>query len=439
MKITVFKKFSKYVSLNILGMIGISLYILADTFFISIALGSLGIASLNLSISIYSIIHGVGLMIGIGGATRFSILRAQNENVKSSIVFTHAIKLGVFLGLVFLIIGVIGSKYLALGLGADLNTLPLSQKYLLTILVFSPFFILNNILLAFVRNDHEPKLAMTAMLLGSFVNIILDYVFMFPLNMGMFGAALATGVAPILSILILSIHFLKKNNNLMFVKSRLKLIILKDICALGLSSFIIEASSAVALITLNLVILDIKGNLGVAAYGIIANLALVIIAIFTGIAQGSQPLISKYHGLKDFKKVELVKKYAVYTAFILSIVVYCSTFIYSKSIIHIFNSEQNEIVANIANIGLKIYFIGFIFVGLNITLTMYLSATENIREALIISLLRGLIIIVPMVIVLSQLFDMVGIWIAFVATELIVSILGLCFTSVKNKMLGIDI
>lgn len=424
MEKSVLQNFIKYVSVNVLGMIGLSLYILADTYFVSKALGSIGIASLNLSISIYSVIHGLGLMIGIGGATRFSILRIQ-KNEKANQVFSTSLKTGLIISVLFILVGVFGAKPLAMGLGADSLTLPLTQTYLSTILFFAPFFIVNNILLAFVRNDNNPSLSMTAMLVGSFSNIILDYLFIFPLNMGIFGAALATGLAPIISIIVLLIHFAHKNNTIKLIRNKLESHLIYDIFSLGLSSFIIEVSSAIALITFNIIILRLEGNDGLAAYGIVANLALVVIAIFTGLAQGTQPLISHYFGLKEMDSLKKIRNYALITALMIAFIVYTLTLVFSEDIIRIFNSENNSHVAKIADVGLKFYFIGFFFAGINIVTTMILSATEHIREALLLSLSRGIILIVPIVLVASYFWNMTGVWLAFVLTELIVTGIGI--------------
>lgn len=422
MEKTLIKNFIKYVGLNIMGMIGLSCYILADTFFIAKALGAEGITALNFSIPVYSVIHGIGLMIGIGGATRYSILRARKEDKKAGIVFSACIKSGILIGVILAITGLLGSKNLALILGADISTLTMTKTYLRVILCFAPFFIMNNILLAFVRNDNNPNLSMVAMLTGSFSNIILDYLFMFPLKMGMFGAAFATGLAPIISVLILLFHFAKGKNNFVFVpKEKIRAYVL-DIFSLGLSAFITEVSSAIVLITFNLVILSLKGNIGVAAYGIIANIALVGIAIFTGIAQGAQPLISKAYGLKNYKVSRKVLKYALLTSFIIASIMYFAMYFNVDGIIGVFNSQHNMEIVEIAKIGFRIYFMGFIFAGINIVMAMYLSATERAKAAFVISVARGCIIIVPMVVVLSRILDMSGVWLAFVLTECIVTV-----------------
>lgn len=437
MRNKIFKDFSKYVSLNILGMIGLSCYILADTFFVSKSLGANGIAALNFSISIYSLINGAGLMIGIGGAGKFAILRSKNDSKNANKVYSISIKLGIIVGLAFLFIGLLFTEKLGMILGADEVTLPLTKTYLQTILTFAPFFILNNIVLAFVRNDNNPNLSMIAMLLGSFSNIILDYVFMFPLNMGMFGAAFATGLAPIISLLVLSLHFIKKKNTVSYIKTKIKKNYTFEILGIGLSSFITEVSSAISLITFNLVILNISGTLGVASYGIVANIALIGMSIFTGLAQGIQPLVSKGYGNKDKNILNQVTKYALSTSLVLSISIYVCVFLNTSLIVAIFNSEGINEISSIAKNGLRIYFIGFLFAGINIVISMYLSAIERAREAFIISILRGCIIIVPLVLLLSSLFEMKGVWLSFVGTEIIVMIISL-YIMFSNKNLKVD-
>ncbi|WP_027107851.1 MATE family efflux transporter [Lacticigenium naphthae] len=434
MEKTLFKNFIKYASLNILGMMGLSLYILADTYFVSKAMGPTGLASLNLSISIYSVIHGIGLMIGIGGASRFSILKSQNEIGKASIVFSTAIKTGIIIGMLLAILGVFGTEHLALALGADSATLALTQTYLTTILFFAMLFIVNNILLAFVRNDNNPKLSMIAMLVGSFSNVILDYILIFPLDMGMFGAAFATTLAPLISIFVLLLHFIDKKNALAFWKSKLQWNLIPDILSLGSSAFIIEVSSAVVLITFNLVILGIEGNLGVAAYGIVANLALVGIAVFTGLSQGIQPLISKHYGLKEHAETRKVRQFSVLTSVAIAMIIYIFILLFSDSIIQIFNSENNMEIARIAEIGLKVYFIGFLFAGVNIVTAIFLSATENPKDAFFITIARGLVIMVPLVLILSNILGMMGVWLAFVVTEFLVTLLGIYLKEKKKEI-----
>ena len=154
------RTFGRYASLNILGMVGISCYILADTFFVARGAGATGLAALNIAIPAFNLLNGLGLMAGVGAATHFTICRAQGDQPGADRAFTRAVGLGLVIGAIFLLAGLLGAGPLARLLGADSETFPLTRTYLRTLLSFSPFFVLNNVLLAFVRNDGGPGRAM---------------------------------------------------------------------------------------------------------------------------------------------------------------------------------------------------------------------------------------------------------------------------------------
>lgn len=430
---SIFKEFTKYVSLNVIGMIGLSCYILADTFFVSKALGANGLTALNFCISVFSILQGFGLMLGIGGATRYTILRNSGEEKNANMAFVHSLALGAVLSVVFVLIGVFLSTPLVRVLGADDSTAPLAGTYLTTILCFAPFFLTNNILLAFVRNDNSPRLSMTAMLISSFSNVVLDYIFMFPMSMGMFGAAFATGLSPIISLCILSGHFTKKKNRFRLVKCRISARRIFDILFLGVSAFIGEMSSAIVLITFNLAILKIEGNIGVAAYGIVANISLIAIAVFTGVAQGIQPLASEGYGSGNKKMIKQVLRYAAFTVILLASAIYTIIYFGSGQIVAIFNSEGSEVLARLATEGIRIYFIGFFFAGINIIAAALFSATADAITAFLISILRSCVLIVPMVLIMSTLLKMEGVWLSFVLTEFIVCLISVTVLYRANR------
>lgn len=417
--------FFKYVAHNVLGMIGLSCYILADTFFIARGVGADGLTALNLAIPIYSFIHGTGLMIGMGGATRFAIS-------KSKTVFTQAFYYVLIMASILVPIGIFLSGSLANLLGANADTYQMTTTYLKVILCFSPMFMLNNLVICFVRNDNNPKLAMNAMLIGSFSNIILDYVFVFPLKMGMFGAAFATGIAPIVSLLILSTHFIKKRNSFRLCKLRPHPRTYLDISLIGVSSLVTELSSGIVIIVFNSIILRIKGNLGVAAYGIIANIALVVISIFIGISQGVQPILSKNYGEQNKQNVKKILKYGIVTAVTFALVIYGFFFLFSEPVVDIFNKEHDKELAGIAIKGLRIYFTSFLFAGINILCCTYFSSIDKIRNAFVISILRGFIIIIPLALILSAMYGMVGVWLTMTLTEFIVLILTVILLKRKH-------
>ncbi len=418
------KEFFRYSSLSVLGMLGVSCYILADTFFVSKGLGTKGLAALNLAIPVYNFIHGSGLMLGMGGSTKFTICKSQQDFKTTDIIFSNTLYLAAIFAFFFVIVGLFLSKPLTALLGADVEIFKMTNTYLKWLLVFAPAFIINDVMLCFVRNDGNPRLSMLAMIAGSLSNIILDYIFIFPMQMGIFGAVLATGFAPIISIVIMSPHWLKGKNEFHFIKTKLYLHIVRTELSLGFPSMVEQISAGIVMIAFNALILNFEGNTGVAAYGIIANISIVVVAVYTGIAQGFQPLISNFYGKNDVKNVKLVLRYALISMLIISCEIYFFIFLFAEPVTGIFNSENNPQLQNIAVNGLKIYFTSVVFVGFNIIIAIFFTSTEKTIPAHIISLLKGLILIVPMEFLLSSLWGITGVWLTYTITEFLVALVG---------------
>lgn len=421
------KEFFQYVILNICGMVGLSCYILADTFFVSKGLGANGLAALNLAIPIYSFIHGSGVMFGMGGATKYSIYRGLKEYNNADKSFSNTIHLMSALAVVFMLAGIFFSEKLTILLGADKDVFHMTKTYLQVILLFAPAFMANDTLICFVRNDGNPKLSMIGMLIGSFSNIILDYIFIFPLHMGIFGAVLATGVAPVISLVVLSRHWLTKQNQFHFVRINPSLRLAGNIISLGVPSLITEMASGIVMIVFNVIILHLQGNTGVAAYGVVANLSLVVISIYTGIAQGTQPILSRVYGYGEHDSQKQILKYALKTMLVISCGIYLIFLLSANPIVSVFNSGQNIQLQQIAVTGLKLYFTAIPFVGFNIIISAYFTSTEKALPAQIISLSRGFLIIIPMAFFLSFLVKMTGVWLSFPITECFVTLTGIAF------------
>lgn len=420
-----FGEYAKYTSLNILGMMGLSCYILADTFFVSKGLGTNGLTALNLAIPVYSFIHGSGLMLGMGGATRYSIFQGQNASEHSNNIFTGTIYLAVILAILFMLTGCFFTDSLTLLLGADAAVYTMTRTYLKVILLFSPAFLLNDIFVCFVRNDGNPRLSMLAMLMGSLSNIILDYILIFPCHMGILGAVLATGGAPVISMLILSRHWIRNQHGFHFKRTRPNRKLICSALSLGLPSLITEFSAGIVIIVFNFLLLHLAGNEGVAAYGIIANLSLVVTAVYTGIAQGIQPIISREYGYGNHPNTHRILGYGVVTMLILSALIYLPILIFPEVITEIFNSEHNMELQKISVFGLRIYFTAIPFAGFNIVVSSFFTSIARALPAHVISIIRGFALILPLAFVLSGLFGITGVWLTYPLTEAVVCMIGL--------------
>lgn len=420
---TVGRLFARYVSRNILGMLGISCYIIVDTFFISVASGADGITVLNLCLPIYNLIYGIGAMLGTGAAIRYAVGRSGGDRDADTYFFTGCFW-AVLIGAAFTLCGALIPMPILRLMGADDAIAAMGVPYLRTFMLFTPFFMLNYIVSSFVRNDGAPSLAMLGTLAGSMFNLLFDYILMFPLGLGLFGAALATAFSPVASLLVCGIHFLRPGCSVGLVPGWPRLRRVLRCCRVGVAAFVGEFSSGVITTVFNFLLLALAGNVGVAAYGITANLALVATAIFNGVAQGSQPIISDCYGRGEKARVRTVLRLGLVTALAIAVVMDAAVFLGTGPIVAAFNSEGSAAMTAYATPGIRLYFLGFLFAGLNTVLAGYLSATDQAGPAMAVSLARGLVLIVGCALLLSRLWGVTGVWLAFPAAEALTLLLG---------------
>ena len=300
----------------------------------------------------------------------------------------------------------------------------MTTTYLRWILTFSPAFMMNAVLQCFVRNDDSPNLVTIAMLAGSFANILLDYIFIFPMNMGIFGAVFATGFSPVISMLVMLPHWIKKKNTFHFIKTGIQKKHASQVISLGFPSLLSQVSGGVVMIIFNMLILGLEGNVGVAAYGVVANISIVVISLYAGLAQGMQPLISTYYGKDDRLRVKKVMNYGQLTMIGISVLLYGILFLFAPQITKAFNSEGNQMLQEIAEVGLKLYFTSNLFVGFNTVSATFFTSIEKALPAHILSLLRGFVLIIPLAFLMAAVWGMNGIWLCFTVAEGIPAIIG---------------
>lgn len=424
----------KYIFRNVVGMIGISVYVLADTIFISKAGGTDGITVLNLALPLYGLIFAIGSMIGVGSATKYGLDKAKGNEAKN--YFVNSLFWQLIIAVPFIIVGILDPKLWLIIMGGDINIASLGQDYIRIVLLGTPFFVTNYTFTAFARNDNATKTAMIATLLSSGFNIVFDYIFMFPMKMGIVGAALATAMAPLVSICICLTHFLSPKSGINFNLIKPSFLKMIDACKYGISAFVSEMSSAVITTVFNFLLLDITGNIGVAAYGVVANLAIVAVAIFNGIAQGMQPLISRCFGRREYKDLKILLKNGIILTVILEGIVLAQAWFMTSSLVAMFNSEGNALLEVYASDAVRLYSLGFIFAGINIVIVTFFASIGEALCATVSSILRGAVAIIGFSIVLSQYLGMNGVWISFVASEglTFIVVMGLFFKMVSKKI-----
>ena len=418
---------------SVAGMIGISIYVLADTFFISVQSGTDGLAVLNLILPVYGVMYAIGAMIGIGSATRYRLNRAKGE--ASDRYFGQSLEWSLLFSVPFMLCGLLAAKPLMELLGADERLTALGIPYLRIVLSGAPFFMCNYTFTAFARNDHAPAVAMWASIAGSMFNIVFDYVLMFPMGMGFAGAALATALSPVVTMAVCAVHFRSWRSQVTVRFTKLSVSGLVSCCKLGISAFVGEISSAVITIVFNMLILGLAGNVGVAAYGVAANISMVGMCIFNGLAQGTQPMISDCYGKGQQDMVKKLLTWALAICGALEFLMVAVIWLWTDGMVGIFNTEQDLKLLAYAHTGLRLYGLGFLAAGINILLAAYFSAVDHARPAIVGSVLRGAVAITICAIVLSRIFGLNGVWLSFLCSEVItLAVIGVLAKLEKQKV-----
>lgn len=429
LKDNIFKLFIRYLTTSAAGMLMISMYILFDTIIVGQGMGKTGLAALNIALPVYNVLFGTGLLLGTGGAAIMAICLGSGEEDSAQKAFSHSIILAAVLGMLYSILGSIFLEPIAYFLGATVETMPFVKSYLSAVMPFSWSFVMVYCLSVIVRNDHGPRRVMLAMAMGGITNVILDYIFVFPMQLGMWGAAAATVISSLVSLVILLLHFVKGRSRLRVTSIKLQTDYIKRIMTTGSASFILELSSGIVIFMFNQQILALIGEIGVSAYSIIANASLMCMAVLSGIAQGIQPLVSYNFGGGRPERVKQTVKMGIVASIACGVVFLTIGMLAPQGIVSLFTSEKGQLVT-LTGGGIILYFIAFPFMGINVLTGAYFQAIEQARYSTLISLCRGILFTAIGLKLLSSSFGIVGVWLtvpaAEIATLLIIAIaLGL--------------
>lgn len=408
--------FMKYLIPSLFGMMLMAINILVDGLFVSHGVGGKALAGVNIAVPIYSIILSVSLCIGMGGATLYSIALGQDKPYEAKKAFTHAMILTVVITGLIIIVCLLFEERLAYLFGANDSIINYVSDYLHIILVFGIVFVLENVLSIFIRNDGSPTLAMVGLIVTSVLNIILNYVFIFIFEWGVKGAAYATVIATVIGIFVLLAHFFKKSKQLIFVRTKVDFQLVGKIISIGFPSFIVEALTAVMMIAFNVTFNHHIGETGIVAYAVINYMHAVFLMLFIGIGAALQPLASYHFGAGLYDRMKLFIRLALMTACALGIVVFIIGIFGKGLIISLFGIEVHEII-EYTKIGIVYFFSGYVFLGINMVFVEFYQSTGKIRVATWIVLMRSLVLFLPLLWILPNLFGPNAIWLVFPIAE----------------------
>lgn len=427
---SLWKEFMKYAVPSVIGMMVSALYIVVDGIFVGRGVGSSALASVNVALPVTTLMIAITMMITMGGAAIMSIKFGENNSEEGNNIFLQSLFLIATISGILSIISALFPVQLAKILGASDELVKGTATYIRYYMLFGLGFSGSLALSAFVRNDGNPNLAMISLIVGAVTNIILDYTFIFIFNLGIAGAAVASGLGQLSSVFLLLTHFARKKGKLKLYMPKLKKQELIRILRTGTPEFIVQVSPAVSVFAFNQVIIRRIGELGIAGFSIIGYISTVLIALFIGVSQGIQPLLSYNYGKRDYEKVNKVFKMGSNTNFAASVLIYILLLIFGKKIISIFNSDVALI--KLTYHAMIIYAFSFVIASINIVNITYYQSTENSKIANIISTSRGMVFTIIFLLVLPLIIGDIGIWISIILGEICTLLLILYLVYVKK-------
>ncbi len=431
------KLFTRQLVPNILGMISSALFIIVDGIFVGRGIGSDAMAAVNIVAPLSMIMAGVGLMFGTGGSVLASINLSRGKGRLANINITQSFAVSFIVTTILTLLIISFPQQTAALLGAGDALMGPATEYLFWFSVTLPFTVLGVALPFFVRLTN-PKVAMWAMLTATGVNVVLDYLFIFPLGWGLAGAAIATDIGELAGCFILLAYLFRKSVALRFTrfKASLKSIRLTIrnawyMVRLGFASFLSEAAIAVMAITGNYVFMRYLGTDGVAAFSIVCYLFPIIFMVFNATIQSAQPIISFNYGCGQMSRAGEALRRALTTTTAIGLIVSLCSIFFSELMVSLFIPDPANAAYGYAVSGLPLFAVDYIFFGFNVVAIGYYTGIERVKRATILTIVRGTLPVFYFYL-LPILFSTTGIWLAVGVADITTTIF-IVFLALRDK------
>jgi len=396
----------------IVGMVVNALYNVIDSIFVGNGVGETALAAVAIVFPIMLILMAFGVLIGIGASSLISIRLGQQRIPEAEKILGNAYMLASILLTGLSLLMLLFLDPLLIRLGAEKEVLPLARDFASIILLGSVFMHIGFGMNTIIRAQGDPKTAMMTMFIAAGINTLLNPLFIFTFKMGISGSAWATVIAQAVSAIWVTLYFTNS-------KSLLKLritnlypdrIIIGQIIKNGLSPFLMQFAGSIVVILFNYSLLKHGGEIAMASMGIIQRIAMLLLMPLLGISQGLQPIIGFNYGAKKYDRVIQGVKLACWASTFLSILGFFFIQIFDTEIISLFN--QNPELIAMGSSGLKIVLVMLPILGFQLIATQYFQAVGKAKHAIFLSMSRQFILLIPLVLVMPNLFGLMGIWVA---------------------------
>lgn len=413
----------KYSVPAIIGMMVNALYNVVDRMFIGNipGVGPMAITGLGVTMPIMTIILAFGMLVGIGATTNISIKLGQGKREEAEHIVGNSITLALIIGIILTVVGTIFSDSILKVFGASESTLIYAKSYMSIILLGTIFSISAMVFNNIIRGDGNPKLSAIIMAAGCATNIVLDAVLIFGFNMGIQGAALATIASQGLTAIWGFSYYLKGKSNLKFKKLSLKLDmnIVKMIFAIGSAPFAMQLATSLVQVISNNALRTYGSDLAIGAMATISSIVMIFLMPSFGLVQGMQPIVGFNYGAKNYDRAIKTFKLSLLSSSVFFIVGALLIQFVPQVLVGMFNRDPQlmDITVN----GLRKYSFALPIIGISIVGTNYIQSSGKAKIAMVLSLLRQVIILIPMILILPKFLGLNGVWFAQPTADIIAS------------------
>lgn len=425
------KNLCKYVIPTVLGCVSYFLFTIIDGIFVGRGIGTNAIGAVNIAFPFIMVVCAAFMLTTIGGVTVVAIRLGRGDTEGANSAFMHSLSATAAVSVVLCAVGTLFADRLCVLLGANETFYDYVYDYLFWYSVFIIPSGLSSALQGFCRNDGSPVLVSAAVIIGTVCNIFGDWLFIFPLGMGLKGAAIATGLSQTIVMLIVLSHFALRKGKLRFSSFRPDRALYKKIALRGAPEFISQLASPAAIIATNYVLLAKVGDIGVNAFAIIGYVASFSVAIFFGTAEGLQPIFGRCYGAKNESDLKYYFRAGLIINFVGSIVIYALLFFVGAPVCRLFGADSETLAYTVAS--MPKYAWGFSVMALNTIISAYLYSTKRSGQAIVMNVLRTFVFDLAIILILPELFPPDIIWYTFGIFELMVLIVAVYITKRSER------
>lgn len=403
-----------------------SIYTLTDAIVIGKGVGPDALAALSITTPLLCILMSMGILFGVGGSVQMSVYRGTGNYEKANRFFTLSFAALAVISMLLWILYGFGISMLLRMMGANETFCPYALAYMKNINLFLPIAVFSNYIAIFVRADEDPNRAMAGVLLGGVVNIVLDIVFVFPMQMGIGGAALASAIGMVIQVLVGITHFFGKKNRLKFIRPKHVGSSVRQIIANGIPSFFNEFANGFIVLLFNIQILKYCGESALSVYSVISNCVILFNSLFTGVGQSIQPIVANNYGGGKWDRIKEIRKMAFLTISFMGFLFSMSGICFPNGVCSVFMHMDQEMKST-AQTGVRLYFEAFLPMGINLLTSYYLQSILSVKKSLCISLLRNVILSSVAILTFPILFGGNSLWLVMPVVEILVLAVSMLF------------